>query len=92
MAKLVTPDVLALHDKYQGNFGLMDERWADSNDRQNVTSEQCQTLAEYIDLLRQSKVSNLSDRLRTQNEHQMAQLECQIDDSVIQELRIRSMT
>jgi len=31
---IITKEILEIYDKYDGDFGLLDERWASANDRQ----------------------------------------------------------
>lgn len=37
---MVTREVLEVYDKYDGDFGLLDERWASVEDRRKVSNEQ----------------------------------------------------
>jgi hypothetical protein len=60
MKYLVTKELLDLHDKYDGDLGLLDERWADKKDRELFTHEQMGTLGEYIHQVRFSQVEILS--------------------------------
>jgi len=48
---IITKDVLDIYDKYEGDFGLLDERWASKKDREKVTMEQSSLFCEYLSLL-----------------------------------------
>lgn len=89
MPYLVTKDLLALHDKYDGDLGLLDERWASDRDRTAFSAGQIQTLGEYIDKLNLAYVEGLSEDLRARTTHRLQELEKQINPEVIQILRDR---
>jgi hypothetical protein len=89
MPYLVTKDLLALHDKYDGDLGLLDERWASERDRTAFSAGQIQTLGEYIDKLNLAYVEGLSEDLRARTTHRLQELEKQINPEVIRIIRDR---
>jgi hypothetical protein len=90
MPYLVNKALLDLHDKYEGDLGLLDEPWASKADRETFSGEQIRTLYEYIDKLRFAKVDCLSQELRTQVENKISELEKYIDPEVAAILRERN--
>ncbi|MEM1442001.1 MAG: hypothetical protein AAGF67_06635, partial [Verrucomicrobiota bacterium] len=78
MEYLVTKSLLDLHDEYDGDLGLLDERWASDEDRNAFTPEQMRTLGEYIDKLSLARVELLSQELRARTEQRIAELETAI--------------
>lgn len=89
MQYLVTKQLLALYDKYDGDLGLLDERWADKRDRELFSSEQMRTLGEYLQQLALSGVDTLAPEFRRQVERRVDELEALIDPDVITALRDR---
>lgn len=89
MQYLVNKALLDLHDKYDGDLGLLDERWASKADREAFSSEQIRTLYEYIDKLGFAKVDCLSQEFRTRIENRIRELEELIDPEVVAILRER---
>lgn len=89
MPYLVTKDLLALHDKHDGDLGLLDERWASERDQTAFSAGQIQTLGEYIDKLNLAHVEGLSEELRARTNLRLQELEKQINPEVIQILRDR---
>jgi hypothetical protein len=87
---LVTKALLDLHDKYDGDFGLLFEPWASKEDRAAFTDEQMSTLYYYLDRLRFAKVDCLSPELRLQVENRVKELEQHIDPEVLTILRERN--
>lgn len=90
MPYLVNKALLDLHDKCNGDFGLLYEPWASKADRETFSGEQIRTLAEYCDKLRFAKVDCLSQVLRTQVENRISELEKHIDPEVVAILRERN--
>lgn len=86
---IVTKEVLELYDKYDGDFGLLHERWALEEDRTRFSPEQRRTLTEYVDTLYQVNVQALSAQMREGVLKRIAELEGSIDDEVIAILRRR---
>lgn len=89
MKHLVTKELLDLHDKYDGDLGLLDERWAAKEDRALFSSEQIRTLSEYLDQLRLRESDILSPALRKNVEHRISELEKLIAPDVIATLQER---
>jgi hypothetical protein len=89
MPYLVTKDLLKLHDEYDGDLGLLDERWAFERDRTAFSAEQIQTLGEYINTLNLANVEGLSEDLQARTTHRLQELEKQIKPEVILILRDR---
>jgi len=88
---IVTREVLELYDKYEGDFGLLHERWADKRDREKVTREQCQLLGEYVEKLEFTRLDPVlfSAEMRESARKRIAELELVIDGEVIEILRRR---
>jgi hypothetical protein len=88
---IVTKQVLEIHDRYQGDFGLLDERWASEEDRQKVTAEQCHLLGEYVDKLHFIKLDPglYCVEMREDARKRIAALEKVIDAEVVAILRKR---
>ena len=89
MQYLVDKALLGLYDKYDGDFGLLSERWACKEDRDAFSSEQTRTLGEYVDMLHMSKVRNLAHEFRSRIETRIKELEERIEPEVITILRKR---
>jgi hypothetical protein len=83
MQYLVTKELLALHDKYDGDLGLLDERWAAKEDQKLFSSEQIRVLGEYIEQIRLRQSDKLSPELRKKVEHKISELETLIAPDVI---------
>lgn len=88
---IVTRDVLDIYEKYQCDFGLLDERWASKEDREKLTSEQKLIFGEFVDKLNWLKVENISKELRLSFEERIAELEKVIDPDVVKIIRERVM-
>ncbi len=89
MQYLVTKQLLALHDKYDGDLGLLHERWADKRDRGLFSAEQIRTLGEYLQQLAMSEVDSLAPEFRRQVEDRIDELERLIEPEVVAILRER---
>lgn len=89
MQHIVTKPLLALHDRYNGDLGLLDERWAANDDRDTFTTEQIRTLGEYIETLSLARVAHLSDDLRRRTKRRTEELEELVDPEVAAILRQR---
>ena len=87
MPYLVTKQLLALHDKYDGDLGLLHERWADKRDRALFSDEQIRTLGEYLQQLELADVECLSPEFRERVELRIGELERLIDPEVVSALR-----
>lgn len=85
----VTKQLLALHDKYDGDLGLLDERWADKRDRALFSNQHMQTLGEYLQQLALSGDGSLGLDFRRDVEHRIAELERLIEPDVVATLRER---
>lgn len=92
MKKIVTKKILNLYDKYEGDFGLLDEPWASKKDRQVVSFEQSQILSEYIDQSHFVNVENISKEMKNQTVKRISELEEFIDDEVIRIIKERLET
>jgi len=88
---IITREVLDLYDKYEGDFGLLDERWADKRDREKVTSEQCFILGQYVDKLEFTRLEPglYSVQMREAAAKRIGELEELIDYEVVEILRQR---
>jgi hypothetical protein len=86
---LVTKELLDLHDKYDGDLGLLDERWAAKGDGGRFSSEQIRTLSEYIEQVRLRQLETLSPELKRTVEHRIGELESLIAPDVITTLQER---
>jgi hypothetical protein len=86
---LVTKELLDLHDKYDGDLGLLDERWAPKEDRELFSSEQIRTLGEYLEQMHLRESDILSPELRRKVEQRISELEELIAPDVITTLRER---
>ena len=89
MQYLVTKQLLALHDKYEGDLGLLDERWADKRERELFSAEQIRTLGGYLQQLALSGVDCLAPEFLKEVERRIDELELLIDPDVVSTLRDR---
>ena len=89
MNYLVTKSHLDILDKYDGDLGLLSERWASQIDREEFTTEQPSVLGQYIDKLWFSEVDCLSVDLRARVEREIKELESHIEPEVVCILRGR---
>lgn len=89
MNKIVTKEILDIYDKYEGDFGLLDEPWASKKDRDKVSFEQSKVLSEYIDLLQFVNVKNISNEIKNKTKTRIEELECMIENEVINILKER---
>jgi hypothetical protein len=89
MEYLVTKELLNLHDKYDGDLGLLDERWAAREDRELLSSEQIRTLGEYLEQVRLRQSGKLSPELSRKVEQRIRELELLIAPEVITTLQER---
>ena len=85
----VTKALLDLHDKYDGDLGLLDERWASKQDREAFSSEPIRMLGEYIDQLQLAQVGRLAPDYRIRVEERIIELEQSIVPEVIEILKGR---
>lgn len=90
MPYLVNKALLDLHDKCNGDLGLLDEPWASKADRETFSDVQIRTLGEYLEKTRFAKVDCLSKELRQQIENRIKELEEKIDPKVITILQERN--
>lgn len=81
--------LLDLLDNYNGDLGLLDERWASGKDRKAFSSEQIRALGEYVDKLHFVKTPRLSQEFKMRIESWIRELEKHIDPTVISVLRQR---
>lgn len=86
---IVTSEVLDIYDKYDGDFGLLDERWAPGKDRQKVTLEQTMLFSEFVDKLYLIKLDNISIQMREHALKRIAEIEQVMDPEVAETLRRR---
>ena len=89
MKYLVTKELLDLHDKCDGDLGLLDERWAAKEDRALFSGEQIRALGEYLEQLRLRQSDILSSELRRKVEHRIGELEMLIAPDVVTTLHER---
>jgi hypothetical protein len=89
MSDFVTKDILDVFDKYEGDFGLLDEPWASKRDREKVSVKQSMILGEYVDKLILLKVENISHKLRESTMARIIELERSIDAQVVTIVRGR---
>ena len=89
MSDFVTKKILEVFDKYEGDFGLLDEPWASKKDREKVSLKQSMVLGEYVDKLNLMKVENISDELRESTGARVIELEKSIDAEVVTIVRGR---
>jgi hypothetical protein len=85
----ITKEVLDLYDKYDQDFGLLNERWADPKDRDKVTAGQMQILGEYVDKLHLLKLDTYSSQYMESAKERIVELEELIDCEVIAILKKR---
>ena len=90
-APIVTKEVLKMYDKYDGDFGLLDERWASANDRQKLTSEQMSLFSEYEDKLHLIRLTGYSSQMIESALRRITELEKVIDPEVIEILKKREL-
>ena len=86
---MVTKKILEIYDKYACDFGLLDEPWAKKEDRDIVSSEQAQTLCNYIEKLEFINLNNISSDLRSKTIAEIEKLELNIDQEVIDIIKMR---
>jgi hypothetical protein len=86
---MVNKKTLEIYDKYEGDFGLLDEPWAKKADRELVSSNQAQILASYIEKLRCLSLNNNSSDMQARTIREIDELELQIDQEVIDIVRKR---
>lgn len=88
MQYLVYMDLLALYDKYDGDLGLLDERWA-PRDSELFSAEQMSTLGEYVDQVYFLESKTLAPELRNRVAKRVAELATRIDPEVVAILKKR---
>lgn len=88
MQYLVNKALLGMYDKYDGDLGVLDERWARREDREAFSGEQIRTLGEYIDKLHMGK-TNLAPEFKNRVEARIRELEERVDPEVVSILRKR---
>jgi hypothetical protein len=86
---IITKEILGVYDKYDGDFGLLDERWASKDDRKKVTLEQSVLLGEYVDKLHLIKLDTISAQMGEAALKRIAEVEKVMDREVIKILRKR---
>lgn len=87
---IVTKEVLEVYDQYEGDFGLLDERWASEKDRQRLTTEQMVLFSEYEDKLHLIKLDTPAmSLLRERALKRLPELEKVIDPEVVRIMRKR---
>lgn len=86
---IVGREVLDIYDKYDQDFGLLDERWASEKDRQKVTDEQCRLLSEYVEKLQVIKLDAYSDQMKEAAVTRIGEIERVMDREVVAILRER---
>ncbi len=92
MPILVTKELLDFYDEFEGDFGLLDERWARQKDRDRYEQfgrESASLLGEYVYKLHFVKGEALSEKLRSDTVKRIAELECVIDPEVVAILKER---
>jgi hypothetical protein len=86
---LIGQDVLEIYDKYDHDFGLLDERWASEEDRQRVTLQQTMLFSEYIETLQLLTCDAVSAALKESALKRIDEIEGVMDAVVIETLRKR---
>ena len=86
---IVTHEVLELYDKYDGDLGLIDERWADEDDQNKITLEQTELLAEYLEKLNLLTIRAYSEKMKIEARERALELEKFIDCDVVTILKKR---
>ena len=86
---IIGKEVLAIYDKYNQDFGLLDERWASVKDRKAVTNEQCRLFSEYIERLGMVQNSAYSPEMRKEAQMRIAEIERFMDREVAETLKKR---
>ena len=89
MQYLVTKQLLALHDEFDRDLGLLDERWADKREREWFSAEQMRTLGDYLQQLALHRLDCLAPQYRKEVERRLDDLERLIDPEVVSILRER---
>lgn len=88
---ILTREVLELFDKYHGDFGLMEERWACKEDRQRLTLEQTMLFSEYIYNLEWLKTDPPYVQMKADALRRNSEIEKVMDPEVIEILRKRML-
>lgn len=86
---IINRSVLDLYDKYEGDFGLLDEPWASEEDRKKLTNEQMMLFSEYVEMLHFIRMDTVSNELKERALVRLDELERVVDPSVIKILRGR---
>lgn len=89
MNEKVTKKILDIYDKYDGDLGLLDERWAKETDKNSVSPRQSEILQGYISNLRLINNGNYSGDLLEKYKAKASQYEKFIDAEVIAIIRNR---
>ncbi|MCR6640759.1 MAG: hypothetical protein NVV82_17640 [Sporocytophaga sp.] len=93
--KKINQEVLKLYDdlnrKYDGDLGLLDERWASKADQQAFARREAEfvMISQYIEELHFLNVKYLSEDLKNRTVAYLKQLECNFNEEVIVILRNR---
>lgn len=87
---LIGKEVLEIYDKYDCDFGLLDERWASEQDRQKVTLQQTMLLSEYVEKLHLVKCATFSVSLKAHALKRIEEIEKLMEPEVVETLRARS--
>jgi len=83
MSYLLNQALVELFIRYDGDLGLLDERWANPKDREAFSSEQFYTLGQYVDQVSLAKTRVLSPEYRLRIENSIKDLEKQIAPEAI---------
>jgi hypothetical protein len=86
---IIGREILDIYDKYDHDFGLLDERWASERDRQKVTLEQSMLFSEYVEKLQLIKHNAISLDMKENVLKRIAEIEKVMDDVVVEILRKR---
>ena len=86
---IIGQDVLEVYDKYDHDFGLLDERWASEKDRQRVTLQQTMLFSEYIEKLHVLKRDAVPPSLKEGALKRIEEIEGVMAPAVIETLRKR---
>ena len=78
-----------MYDKYDGDFGLIEERWADKEDNNKISPIQMEILSDYIVKLKLEHNVNYSDDLINQFRSKINEYEKYIDPEVITLIKMR---
>ena len=86
---IVDKRVLDIYLKYDEDFSLLDEPWADKKDRDIISDEQFKIFGDYLEAIQMIEINNLSQELKKKALLKIHKLEKHIDVDVIKFLKDR---